>query len=220
MGTRNISICIDKKGAVKIAQYGQWDGYPSGNGKRILEFARNKENLFKLESELESIKFYNECNDIKEFLEDYEKNTPEWSNEPDNRTQEQKIWWATLQSRDVGAKIFETIINYDKSLLPKSHNEKFYLNNEIDFGKDSLMCEWAYCINFQTNKLQCFMGFNQTKENEYKPLFETNQEEVDKHFNYGGARKYYGISLIKEHDLDNLPTVEEFVKELESFEEQ
>lgn len=41
MGTRNLTIVIDKQGALKVAQYGQWDGYPSGQGAVVLEFAKN-----------------------------------------------------------------------------------------------------------------------------------------------------------------------------------
>lgn len=40
MGTRNITaVFID--GEYKIAQYGQWDGYPEGQGRRALEFLNN-----------------------------------------------------------------------------------------------------------------------------------------------------------------------------------
>jgi len=37
MGTRNLT-CVIKGGDFKVAQYGQWDGYPSGSGKDILEW--------------------------------------------------------------------------------------------------------------------------------------------------------------------------------------
>jgi hypothetical protein len=40
MGTRNLTMVISG-GKTKIAQYGQWDGYPSGQGKTVLEFLRN-----------------------------------------------------------------------------------------------------------------------------------------------------------------------------------
>lgn len=37
MGTRHlISVVLD--GEYKIAQYGQWDGYPSGQGQAIVDF--------------------------------------------------------------------------------------------------------------------------------------------------------------------------------------
>lgn len=37
MGTRNLTMVILNK-EVKVAQYGQWGGYPSGNGQIVLSF--------------------------------------------------------------------------------------------------------------------------------------------------------------------------------------
>ena len=40
MGTRNLTaVYVD--GEYKVAQYGQWDGYPEGQGMTCLTFARN-----------------------------------------------------------------------------------------------------------------------------------------------------------------------------------
>jgi hypothetical protein len=39
MGTRNATIVI-KDNKTKVAQYGQWDGYPSGQGVTALNFLR------------------------------------------------------------------------------------------------------------------------------------------------------------------------------------
>ncbi|MHC5949058.1 hypothetical protein ACVXZ3_04645 [Providencia hangzhouensis] len=41
MGTRHL-ICVAKDGDYKVAQYGQWDGYPSGQGLTLLTFLRDK----------------------------------------------------------------------------------------------------------------------------------------------------------------------------------
>ena len=39
MGTRHmVGVVLD--GDFKIAQYGQWDGYPEGQGKTVLDFLR------------------------------------------------------------------------------------------------------------------------------------------------------------------------------------
>jgi len=36
-----LQTVIDKNGVKRIAQYGQWDGYPDGQGKDILNFLRS-----------------------------------------------------------------------------------------------------------------------------------------------------------------------------------
>ena len=51
MGTRNLTAVI-VNGEHKIAQYGQWDGYPEGAGKEIFYFLKkiikgNKIDVFK-----------------------------------------------------------------------------------------------------------------------------------------------------------------------------
>ncbi len=228
MGTRNLTMVIDRKGELKVAQYGQWDGYPSGNGVEILEFCKNKTNLQKLEQMLDKVKFFNKENadeNIKAFIEEYTKREPYYNFETkgeqkDTRTEQDIFWFENFISRDVGANILSAIIDFYKEEnyknLPIEHNNFIYLRDESDFGKDSLMCEWAYCINLQTNKLECFEGFNTNKELEHE-RFITDQKEVDERFNYTNKR-YYGIRLIKEYDLDNLPTEEDFISELENFE--
>lgn len=40
MGTRHRQAVIAKNGELKIQQYGQWDGYPSGQGTDILQYLR------------------------------------------------------------------------------------------------------------------------------------------------------------------------------------
>lgn len=41
MGTRNLTaVYLD--GQYKVAQYGQWDGYPEGQGITVLTFLRDK----------------------------------------------------------------------------------------------------------------------------------------------------------------------------------
>ena len=50
MGTRNlITVTLNKKKVV--AQYGQWDGYPEGQGKTVHEFL-SKVNLDKFKKQL------------------------------------------------------------------------------------------------------------------------------------------------------------------------
>lgn len=41
MGTRHRQAVISKKGILKVQQYGQWDGYPSGQGSEILRYLKS-----------------------------------------------------------------------------------------------------------------------------------------------------------------------------------
>lgn len=211
MGTRNLTMVINKKGDLKVAQYGQWDGHPETAGKTILEFAKDKDKMARLEKELENVEFC-QNGEIDNYFEEYDKKCASLGRGIDNRTEADKYWFSKTHSRNVGYYILENIISLEKDYLPTEHKRKIYLDNSIEFGTNSLMCEWAYCINLQTNKLQCFTGFNEDKSKEY-PLFATIQEEIDKKFE-GRKYKYYGIRLIKEYALNDLPIAEQFIREL------
>ena len=52
MGTRHL-ILVYYKGKYHIAQYGQWDGHPRGQGVTVLGFVRSPENLSKLRAVLD-----------------------------------------------------------------------------------------------------------------------------------------------------------------------
>lgn len=215
MGTRNLTMVIDRKGQTKIAQYGQWDGYPSGQGVTILHFIKKQNNLKMLEQILGNTKFYNKCDDINDYLQQYDNRSPQYSNDPDNRTAQDKYWFNNLISRDIGGGILENISNIDVNLLPEEHKKTIYLYDDSEFGKDSLMCEFAYIINLQTNKFIVLSGFNTDKSNEYN-LFATNQADVDNACK-NISTKYYGCKILKEYSIDNLPSVESFVFELDDL---
>ncbi len=55
MGTRNLTVVRYRKEYV-VAQYGQWDGYPSGQGAEVLRFLQNWDRP-KFELALQSVSF-------------------------------------------------------------------------------------------------------------------------------------------------------------------
>lgn len=172
MGTRNLTMVINQEGETKIAQYGQWDGYPSVQGIDALEFLSIPENIEKLKNNFKKVRFLDDEGKDKEFIEEYIKNVGQWSNEPDNRTPEQIKWFSSYMSRDLGAEILYNVAN--------SKDEEILLRDQSEFGKDTVFCEWVYVVNFNTNK---FIVLNDLVS-----------------------------EPIKEFDLSNLPTEEEFLK--------
>lgn len=161
MGTRNLTLVKDKEGKTKVAQYGQWDGYPEGQGVTILNFIKSKENRDALAEVLKNVSFFNlevAPQSVKDYIEGYDKRCPAWSNEPDNRTEADRYWFDNLISRDVCGKILENLIAINVDLLPAEFEKVIYLQDKSGFADDSLFCEWAYRVNYQTSKLEVYVN--------------------------------------------------------------
>lgn len=179
MGTRNLTMVIDQEGDKKIAQYGQWDGYPSGVGISVLEFLKNKELFENLKSNLSKVRFIDEDGVDKEFMDSYNKNTPERSSDPDNRTLEQIKWFQKYAHRDLAEEVLTNIAN--------SEDEEILLLDREETAKGGGWVEYSYVINLQKNTLSVHTLVDQ------EPM--------------------------KVFDLNNLPTEEVFLKELEEAEQ-
>ena len=140
MGTRNLTaVYVD--GEYKIAQYGQWDGYPEGQGKTCLNFAK---------------KVLADKNSREAFAD--KVRACSWiTNEEIDRINDEirsagiKNWamvWPEL-SRDTCADILV--------LVEKSENG-LKLQNNITFAADSLFCEWAWVIDLDAGTFETFKG--------------------------------------------------------------
>ena len=66
------------------------------------------------------------------------------------------------------------------------------------------MCEWAYVIDFDTDKLEVYKGFNKT------PLSESDRFHFLPLREKSGDTQYYQVRIVASFDLKNLPTQEEF----------
>lgn len=211
MGTRNLT-CVIKDGKVRVAQYGQWDGYPSGNGFKIIDFI-NSVDMKKFAEQIEKTVFLTkeESEQLwKDFIKTIEVKTDTELMQLEkgylNPDQSEK-WkeFAPTMSRDVGADILQKIFYSTK--------EKIDLIDQFEFGKDSLFCEWAYVVNLDNNTLDCYSGFNQVKEKQAELWY---IEKPD--------GEYYGISFLKSYPFDQLPKTQEeknaWESELEKFDDK
>ena len=121
MGTRHLQTVITKEGEKKISRYGQWDGYPSGQGVSILKYLRNG-NLAKYQENLSK---------IPEITESQAKNI------------EKDEQWAKnypYLSRDCGSRIHQMI---------EDGTVKFV--SLIDQEEADKWCEGFYTIDFSKN---------------------------------------------------------------------
>ena len=67
MGTRSLTVVVHNN-EVKVAQYGQWDGYPKGQGKTLLSFLKDASKVETLKQLLPKVRFQTQ-KDIKEQTE-------------------------------------------------------------------------------------------------------------------------------------------------------
>jgi hypothetical protein len=201
MGTRHLTIVIEKEKPV-VAQYGQWDGYPAGQGRDVLNFLKTV-NMDRFKKRLKQVRFFNEKDEsaLKKFMK--EIGAEDGWLDMDQAAMYHKKY--PFLSRNNGADIL-TMITESKG--------KVVLRNSLDFASDSLFCEWAYLIDLDKNVLEVYEGFN------HQPLEEGQRFKDMPLGDYSGMDQYYPIRCVKTYPLDNLPTDEDFVKELEPKEEE
>jgi hypothetical protein len=142
MGTRNLTAVI-KNGEPVIAQYGQWDGYPKGQGVNVYEFIKSA-GVARLEANLDKAYWADE-NELKAIYSKYETENGWMTFE---RGQEFSEDYPSL-TRDTCAGILE---------LVASATDKVPLVNEMAFIEDTLFCEWAYVIDLDTRELKVYAG--------------------------------------------------------------
>lgn len=195
MGTRNL-IAIYKDGEYKVAQYGQWDGYPSGQGVGILNNLKEY-GVNRISTKLDKVRWITDNEYRQQWLEfghDIDSSNGfvncELGDKFDKKYPE--------LSRDTGSDILKLIAETDRVLK---------IQNSIDFVGDSLFCEWAYVIDFDKNTFEVYEGFNQ------KPLNSTERfyDYFNKDQEHAHGDIYYPCRLIASFDLNNLPNKEDFL---------
>lgn len=194
MGTRHLTI-VKKDSEYKVAQYGQWDGYPEYTGVKILDFCRShlasdagrstfgqKIAMCRFLSDAELDAIYEQIarDGLNELGKDYE---PLW------------VKRYPALTRDTGWEILKMILRSENGLE---------LKNNIDFVGDGVWCEWAWMIDLDHDELVAFQGFNA------EPLCEGEEfYEIDKEQN--AHEKFHAAKFVAKWSLDELPTDDDFL---------
>ena len=141
MGTRNLTIVKNNLGETKIAQYGQWDGYPSYSGIQALEFLRDKYNQTLLNVKLDLVQFVGD-EEVDTLYKQYE--STDWENKDFLNA------YPGLH-RDTGIGILSVVANATAPIKSVDNTE---------FAKDDLFCEGIYEVDFSTNKFTTIYADN------------------------------------------------------------
>ena len=138
MGTRGLTKVIDKDNVIKVAQYGQWDHYPEGQGVKILSIlTTDRYAVEELELALDKCFFTTE-DEREAIYKEYNDRYPE--------TTHMKKFSSMVPSlsRDTCGDILN-VVRWSAGPIP--------LMDESEFEFDDLFCEGVYTINYNTNKL-------------------------------------------------------------------
>ncbi len=124
MGTRNSTI-VKSKGKTKVAQYGQWDGYPTGQGKTIADFLKTVD-LPKFKKQIDALGEYTD-KDLDRIEKEWDKMADNYVKHPDYEA----------LTRDNGAGILQLIHNGTVKKVRLDEN----------FKNDKTFCEYWYELN-------------------------------------------------------------------------
>jgi len=169
MGTRNLTKVI-KDDKVVVAQYGQWDGYPSGQGLTGF-FAITKDDVMaSLEANLNLI-FYPTDEQMKEYSKPFEDGHSEGM----MTFESGKLFGEKYPSltRDTCTEILYVIANATEPV-------PLYL--DIDFEDDDLFCEGVYEVNLD----------NKTYTSKYNGIIVTLTFDEAKELGVEGYLKRFG----------------------------
>ena len=196
MGTRNLTaVYLD--GEYKIAQYGQWDGYPEGQGMTALNFLRSMDEE-KFKSALRNSSFISE-DELMALWKQYGAYDNGMISLYDAARMDRDY---PQFSRDTGADILYMVQN---------HPEGLKLQNSISFAADGLFCEWAWVVDLDKRTFEGYKGFGS------KPLTEQDRFYFLKDLEENG---YSGVRLVAEWSIDELPSDEDFLAAFKEDDEE
>lgn len=185
MGTRNMTFVM-LGGKPRVAQYGQWDGYPSCSGVTVLEFLQNND-MADFAKKVVGLEYPSE-----EQIHQY---WVEAGVDPDDKSglvtmdvsEKFKAAHPSLQ-RDMGADILQHIADNEKTELYL--DEDFFKENQGFFG-----VEWMYNVNLDKGVLECYTSWDM-------PAVADD----------GDFSEY--MPMVASYSLDALPTKDEFLSDL------
>lgn len=177
MGTRHLT-CVFSNDKMRVAQYGQFDGYPDGAGRNICDFIQSNDmNAFS--SKIEKVTQISE-EDLKKIHSNFSSNDGWMTLEESNRFAAQHPEF----HRNTGSDILSLIMKSEEGLR---------VNLATDFANDSLFCEYAYVVNLDTNMLEFYKGFQ--KEVHSRGRFASSDSSED---------GYYPVKLVDEVSFEKI----------------
>ena len=135
MGTRGLTKVVYKNQVI-VAQYGQWDHYPEGQGVTLFHALQDPDVVKRFIEKIPQI-YYPSDSDVEAMCKPFEDGSMAgmMTFESGDKFAEK---YPTL-TRNTGGEIFKVIADYGNAPIPISKDE--------DFEKDELFCEGVYTVD-------------------------------------------------------------------------
>ncbi len=215
-------------GEFKIAQYGQWDHYPEGQGKTVLAFCREW-----LTDPVKTLQFCSALARLQDVTDEQIEAAKKQAyaacgQEPDGAgfwTMDvsdafERLSTMVLLSRDVGGKILEAVatgvfshkssaygVNGEWSHVYEDRPHTYLVTRDPSFFQDGLFCEWGYVVDLDGGFLEVYRGGSKASP---KPGERFHGLPSETEGPYAG--KYGPVALVAKFSLDDLPTQDVFEK--------
>lgn len=194
MGTRNLTVVV-RGGVHLVAQYGQYDGYPSGVGKGVLEFCRAN-----LASEAGRAAFADKLWRHAKFV----------TQEEADALTSKKGW--EKRHPQLSVRMADEVLGH----LLTTKRKTVPLVDSYGFAQDSLFCEWAYVIDLDRLTLEMYAGFNKLAldpSERFALRVEGEDPLATNAVAAAGApdNEYQPVRLVTLWPLDDLPLEDEFL---------
>ncbi|RYO92280.1 hypothetical protein DL766_001771 [Monosporascus sp. MC13-8B] len=214
MGTRHL-ILVYYKGQYRIARYGQWDGYPEGQGATVLCFVSDPENLSKLRAVLdaEGMLYEPTVDQLDAWYAEMQRAYQEHYTRPLPTDKRELQGWRSILypgqdvypsvSRDTGADILWLVAD-------ATAEKPVPIVRKIEFLTDTGLCEWAYVVDLDEHVLEVYGSLKYSGTRGLPVLGDGSRfQRVE------GLKDAESLpSLVGTFPFDNLPSEEEFVSSL------
>ena len=210
MGTRNLTQVIHK-GKVRMAQYGQWDGYLQGVGKDIAKVLQ-KTTLKDLRSAISKCVFI-DGKKVDGYYRDAGSGGAEW---------------VTMEVSDA-FKLAHPLLHRDYSggaalsviLKDAESKKRIELQNQSDFAADSIFCQWAYVIDLDKKKVEIYRGYNTLLLSKKDRFFYLQKRPNGIQKSKATGEMFYPVRLLRTYAIKDFTTkaLDKLVKEMNKEEE-
>lgn len=155
------------KGKWYLAQYGQFDGYPEGQGIKIIKFLSVAHNIDKLKAGLEHVyePTPEEIDAIWDECEAWDANREAQQPVPFERRMYGINQLYPSLARETSAGILAIIARAGRAEEEKEEKDgvkkepqRIPVKLELEFANDTLFCEWAYVIDLDKEVLEVYGG--------------------------------------------------------------